>query len=455
MTIVISIVSAIVAILAVILIHELGHFFVARWCGVKIEKFSIGFGKAIWKRKAKSGIEYVIAILPLGGYVKMLGDDDGQVLSKKDLARSYNRKPLLARMAIVIAGPITNLLLAVVLFWIVYQIGIVQVKPVIGKVVAQSIAAKAGLRRNDEILKIDGTPTLTWQQVMFAIMKRMGDKGDMVVTVRARHTDQIRTRRLVLSSWHLDELRPDFFGSLGMQPYVPRVPALVKQVFVDSPAAKGGLLPGDHIRLINGRYMTDMESVVKMIWQNPGKPLRVSVLRAGKLKKLILKPGLRIEGGKKRGFLGFKVKPPKLPADLMVRVPHSFFSAWVPAVKKTWQLFILNFTVLGKMLTGDISTKSLGGSISIFHAAGVASQYGVAVYLNFIAFISVTLGFLNILPIPGLDGGHLMFQLIEAVIRRPVSQKYQALGLRIGISLIVFLMIYALSNDVVRLFGTS
>lgn len=451
MSIVISVIGAIFAIFSVVIIHEFGHFIVARLMGVRVLKFSIGFGKALWSRTSKTGTEFVIAILPLGGYVRMLGEGDDA--PPQDMKRfAYNRKPILARMAIILAGPVMNFILAIFLFWIIFLSGIVHIKPMVGQVIPNSIAAQGGLRSGDVIEKIDGRRTRSWQQVVMRIVARMGDNDYMRVTVLSKDSPVSKKLAFSLKNWSIEKRKPDFFKSLGLVPYRPKYPTVIDKVLKNTPAAKAGLRAGDKIIAVNGVRKNDMLAVIKIIQANPGKALRLTILRNGRRRNLTIRAGVEKEKGKQVGFLGFMVKAPKWPANLMVRQDFSMWSAWVPAAEQAWMLTSFNAVVLAKMIIGKISLKSLGGPISIFHIAGKASQHNYRVYLGFIAFISVTLGFINLLPIPGLDGGHFLFQLIEVVFRRPVPERIQVICVKVGILLLIFLMLQATFNDITRLF---
>lgn len=451
MSVVISILAAILAIFSVVIIHECGHFFVARLMGVRVLRFSIGFGKALWSKTTKAGTEFVIAILPLGGYVRMLGEGDNA--PPEDLVRyAYNRKPVLARMAIILAGPLMNFLFAIFLFWIIFLSGVAHIKPTVGQVLPNSIAAQGGLKAGDVIKSIDGRKTNSWQRVVMGIITHMGDKGHMRITVMSVSHTQSKTLYLPLKNWTVKKRRPDFFKSLGIVPFRPKIPAVVDKVLNNSPAEKGGLRKGDRIIAINGKKKDNMLAVIQVIQSNPGKNVHLTILRGGKQRYLTMRAGVEKQKGQQVGFLGFMTKAPKWPSDMILRQNFSVFSAWVPAVEQTWMLTSFNAVVLAKMIIGKISLHTLGGPITIFHTAGKASQRNYRVYIGFIAFISVTLGFINLLPIPGLDGGHFLFQLIEVVFRRPVPERIQGVCVRIGIVLLIFLMLQATFNDISRLF---
>ncbi len=448
-----EIIGAIFAIFSIIIIHEMGHFYVARCFGIKILRFSIGFGKPLLKRVSKkTGTEYVLGWLPLGGYVKMLGEGD-QETSPEDLPHAYNKQPLLVRMAVVSAGPIVNFLLAILVFWAVYLLGQTQIKPIIGQVQPQSIAALGGMRKGDEIIAIDNKPTQNWRKVMMAIVSHAGDQTPVTVTVRPMGSKTTEKRSLNLSAWQMNRSQPDFFNSLGMAPFRPKILPKIAQVMPGSAAKKGGMLAGDEITAINGKAVRNWSEVVAVIRHLPGKTAQLMIKRNGKTETLSLVVGEKKIQGKSYGYLGVMVQAPVLPASMMYKQKFGVGGAFVEASKRTWQLLKFNAIVIVKMLSGKLSAQSLGGPISIFQAAGKASTAGIQIYLGFIAFISLTIGFINILPIPGLDGGHLFFQIIEGVFRRPVSERVQMVALSFGLVGIVTLVLYATMNDLLRIFG--
>ena len=451
MNLAITILGAIIAIFSVIILHELGHFIVARACGIKVLRFSIGFGRAFWKWKEKSGTEYILAVLPLGGYIKMLGEGE-EATSAKDAQHAFNQKPLLVRMLVVLGGPVTNFLLALIAFWGVYLVGVTHTRPIVGEVVPHSIAAQAGIKSGDELVEIDGKSTKNWQQALVAITARMGDQNQMEIMAKPQNSFQISLRNLELSKWNLDQRSPDVFKSLGLLPYQPRIPPVIASVMKRSPAERAQLQPGDYVKAINDQPLEDWLEVINFVRQHPGKKIQLTVMRNDKTHVISLTIGKKEMGHAIVGYLGVLSQPPHWPANLIYKEEYSFLGAWRPAVEQIWRLLAFNVMIMIKMIIGKVSIHALGGPIMVFQAASKATQAGLQVYLDFLGFISLTIGFINLLPIPGLDGGHLLFQIIEGVFRRPVPQRIQIISLTFGMAFLIFLMLQAIINDLIRLF---
>ena len=449
--IVVSILGAIAAILIVVFIHELGHFTVARLCGVRIEKFSIGFGKALLSYTSrKTGTQYVIAMIPLGGYVKMYGEQPDQPLEDESLKHlSYTYKNVWQRMAIAIAGPLANMVLAIVVFLIVFMLGVTYVKPIIGKVIPGSIAAKAGLVPGERIIEIDHKPIYGWQQVMTHLLSRIGESEPVPMTTEK---NGIEKQHLVnLADWTIEKRNPDLIGSLGFVPHRVNIPPILLKVVPNSPAAKAGLQAGDRIVKVAGKPVVHWLQVLHTIQRMPGKATTLSVERQGITQQLSIHIGREQHKGKIYGHIGAEVKLPAIPSYMLHTVKYSFFESIVAGAERTWNLFVLNGRILGKIFSGTVSVNTLGGPISVFKTAGQASQAGWSIYLSFIGFVSIALGFINILPIPMLDGGHILFQLIEVVTRKPVPMRYQIMGIKVGVVVILFVMVQATINDILRL----
>lgn len=453
MGIAVAIIGAILAIFSVVVIHEFGHFIVARWMGVHVIKFSIGFGRPLVSFHSKKGTEFAIGWIPLGGYVRMLGEGD-DIPAKELINKSYNQKNVMQRMGIVLAGPAMNFVLAAILYWVLFLPGVVHVKPVIGSVVPGSAAAEAGLKRNDVLLAVNTTPVKNWREVVMTLIEGLGDKDPMRLTIQADHQKKPQELLIPKSRWKLNEKKPDFLKELGIEPYRPKFPMVIGRVLPESPAAKGGLKEGDRILSIDGKPYDDMYSAVTWLRKHPAEQVLLVIQRDENQLKLKVQVGSKLINGKQEGYMGYTIVPPKWPESMLIHEHFTVMSAWLPAIQQTTELIRFNGLILGKMLLGKVSMKSLGGPISIFQMAGQASQQNYRVYLGFLAFLSVALGFINLLPIPGLDGGHFFFQLIELVFRRPVPLRIQAICFRIGLIALILLILHATMNDLSRIFGS-
>jgi len=457
MSTIISILGALLLLGIIILIHECGHFFVARWFGVKVLRFSIGFGRAIWSRVDKHGTEFCIGFLPIGGYVKMLGEGD-EVINRRAHRGAFNEKSVWVRLAVVIAGPLMNFLLAIVLYWLIFVIGLSYPMPVIESVAPGSIAAEAGLPAPVLITAVDGKPVRQWQQVVMALVQHLGKPGEAklsVVPYPPKANAEANTYVLDLTEWQLDPAEPAFLQSLGLKALRPEVAPKIAEVVPGSPAAGAGLKPGDLIVAIDGKPVSSMDELLAVVQNKPAKQVLLDFEREGVSKHVSLTTAVKQHDGKAIGIIGFKPQSPPWPDSMMAKTDFNLATAWVPAWQEVWRLVAFNFIALSKIVTGQVSLQALGGPVAIFHTAGRASQAGIKAYLGFVAFMSVTLGFINLLPIPGLDGGHLLFYCIEGVFRRPIPERYQQLLLRVGIILLLMLMVLVTYNDIMRLFGLS
>lgn len=452
-TLFLKIIAFLVAICLLVTVHEFAHFWVARRLGVKTLKFSIGFGKSIFRWYGKDGTEYAIGVLPFGGYVKLLDEAEGKVPAD-EVHLAFNRKPIWVRAAVVLAGPLMNWILAIILFALVFMLGIQRIVPVVGEVKPGSIAAAAGLKSGQRVTQIDNHPVNSWSRVMMAMIYRMGEHTAMTITTEDAQGQSQTTHHLNLSHWQVNNLTPDPIASLGITPYEPNVAPLVNQVLPASPAAKAGMEAGDRILTIADQPIKTWQQAVAYVQARPNQSTSIMVERNGVDKKLTLKIGAKkatTPPHQLEGFLGIESFPAVWPAGMLTPERYSLFTAWAPAIQQTWRYSVFNFVVLGKMVMGKISMRGLGGPITVFSSAGQAFIEGLVVYLSFLALLSSMLACINILPIPGLDGGHLLFLMIEAIQRKPVELATQAFAWRIGFLVLIFLMIQATINDVLRL----
>ena len=441
----------IVALGVLVAVHEFGHFWVARRCGIKVEKFSIGFGKALWQRVGKDGTQYSIAAIPLGGYVKML---DGRVddIPPELQGQAFDHKTLWQRAAVVAAGPVFNFLFAIIAYWLVFTIGVPTVKPVVGEVSSYSIAADAGIAPGMEILDVSGTRTPDWESVNMELASHIGDDSLTLTVTSPESVGLQEIKTLNLSSWNFDPESESAMGALGFKPFTPEISLTLINVAKDGAGAKAGLEVGDELQFVGGQKITQWQQVVDSIQNHPGEPITVDVLRQGEPVSLVLTPERKDLGnGKVIGFAGIAPKVADWPSDYRFELQFGVFESFSKAVDKTGQIIGLTVSMLKKLVVGDVGLNNLSGPISIAKGAGATADYGLVYFLGFLALISVNLGIINLVPLPMLDGGHLLFFAIEAVIRRPVPEKVQEMGYRIGGAIIFSLMAVAIFNDFTRL----
>ncbi len=439
----------VVALGLLVAVHEFGHFWVARRCGVKVERFSIGFGKAIWRRLGKDGTEYVLALIPLGGYVKML---DGRVdeLKPGDEQYAFNHKSVWARMAIVAAGPMANFVFALFALWLMFMIGVPAVKPVIGEVRPASIVAEAGILPGMEIVGVGDEQTGDWESVTYALLSHLGDQS-VTIKVKAPQTSYATDKNLSLDNWKFDPDRESPIGSLGIVPLGGKVLPVVSAVVAKSASEKAGLQVGDRIKRVGEQEITEWAQFVELVQHAPGAPLQVVVERNNRDLDVTLTPDTRKVQGKLVGFVGLSPQLVPLPDEYRILLQYGPLQALWQGAQKTWSLITLTFDMIGKLVAGIVSLDNLSGPISIAKGAGSSADYGLVYFLSFLALISVNLGIINLFPLPVLDGGHLVYFLIEAVTGKPVSERIQEVGFRIGAAILMLLMGIALFNDFARL----
>lgn len=444
-----SIVFFVIAIGVLVTVHEFGHFWVARKSGVKVLRFSVGFGKPLFIWKGRNGeTEYAIAAIPLGGYVRMLDEREGHV-ETHELQRAFNRKPVSKRFAIVLAGPLFNFLLAIIAYWSIYMIGIPGIKPLVGQVEEGSLAYQGGFRYGDEITRIDDVDIATWENAYLTLMEKSLDREPVTVTVR----DESRQLRQRVLDFRADFNRDNFLEDIGIMRYRPRIPPVIDQVVAGEAAASAGLQPGDLIVSADEQQISDWEEWVEYVRARPRQAILVTVERDGVQRHLTITPGEYQSDGGAIGRIGAAVRIPEQAADrLAVTVRYGPLQGLGAAVEKTWHMSWLTLRMLGSMLFGEVSVSSISGPISIAQYAGSTANAGLVPYLSFLALISISLGVLNLLPIPVLDGGHLFYYVVEIIKGSPLSEEMQQAGQRIGIALLIGLMVLAFYNDIVRFF---
>jgi len=445
-----SLFAFLLALAILIAIHEFGHFWVARRCGVKVLKFSIGFGKPLWQKIARDGTHYVVAMIPLGGYVKMLDEREGEVPADQ-INAAFNRKPLRSRVAIVAAGPIANLLFAIFAYWLVFIIGIAGIKPVINEVVADSPAEIAQLLPGDQIERINGDKTPTWSSVRNALTQ-IADKGGTAELTIVSEAGQQQRKLEVAQHSILSDKPISLLKQLGVTPVLYDLKPVIGTVVPNKPAQLAGLQTGDLVISTNDQAITHWAEWVEIVKANPNQLLNVEIERQGQQLILQLTPSKTDEGIGVIG-VGVDASATPVPDALKAELRYGLFTGLVKAAETTWQMSSLTVRSFISMLSGELSTKNLGGPISIAQFAGASADRGLTAFFSFLAMISISLGILNLLPIPILDGGHLMMYFFEWVRGKPLSEQTQLKGQKIGLILLLALMLFAFFNDLSRLFG--
>jgi len=439
-----TLVAFAVALGTLIIVHEFGHYLVARWSGVKVLRFSVGFGQALLSRRlGRDRTEWVLAAFPLGGYVKMLDEREGEV-APEERHRAFNRQPVYKRFAIVLAGPLANFLLAIVVYWCLFMHGVPGSRPVIDAPPPQTPAATSGFHGGETIVKVAGQPVRTWEEVRLALLKQAVARHNVEVETR---TDEgtLEVHHLDLSGLGPDRVTSDFLDAVGLQPLKAGLKPVVETVIPGGAAERFGMQPGDRILAVNDVPIASWDELVKTIRASPGVPLNLTVRRSsGERLTLHVTPDAAQENAKTIGKIG--VGP-------FIEVRYPIGSALWQGAKKTWDMSVFTLEMLGRMVIGEVSLKNLSGPITIADYAGQSAQMGWMAYISFIALISISLGVLNLLPVPVLDGGHLMYYVAEMIRGRPVSDRALEIGQRIGMVVLFSLMAFAIYNDIYRLVG--
>jgi regulator of sigma E protease len=447
-----SLLSFIVAIGLLVTVHEYGHFWVARRLGVKVLRFSIGFGKPLWMRRfGRDATELVVAAIPLGGYVKMLDEREGEVATE-ELERAFNRKPVSTRIAVVVAGPAANFLFAIIAYWAMFVSGVTGLKPVVGDVLPASYAAAAGIRAGDEIRFIENQPTPTWEATIMALLNA-NLKGKEIVNLRV--LDSAGNERYLQAYFETPDAllkKGGVLDNFGLSAWRP--PAVIERLVEGGAGERAGMLPGDKVVYADNSPIRNWEQWVEYVRERPGERIAMQLLRNGERVELSVTPDRASENGNSIGRIGAYVQLPSEEerATMRVVVRYGLLEAVPEALNKTWEVTTLTLRTLWKMVSGRASVENLSGPISIARYAGQSAAIGLATFLGFLGIVSVSLGVLNLLPVPILDGGHLLFYLLEMVKGSPISETAQLVGQKIGITLLLALMSLAFYNDLVRLF---
>lgn len=446
-----SVIGFVLAIGVLVVVHEFGHFWVARRLGVKVLRFSVGFGKPLWRKVAGADrTEYVLSALPLGGYVKMLDENEGEV-KPEELPRAFNRQRLWKRMAIVLAGPAFNFLFAILAYAILFMIGVDGIKPVVGKVAESSLAAKSGFRAGDEWLRVDDMPVQSWDQHRLYIYRRALDRAEVQVQVRTP-TGELQTRTLDLRAVPASEINATLMEQgIGLYGYMPTLEPVIGSVQSGSAAAAAGVQVGDRLLAIDNVAVTSWQQAVEQISGNPGRTLKFRLQRGDTVLEIPLQPRAQVEGEKTVGKIGAGVRLPEIPPEWRVKVRLGPLGALERGAENTWSMSVLTLKMLYKMLLLEVSHENISGPITIAQYAGYSVQIGLDRFLMFLAIVSISLGVLNLLPIPILDGGHLLFYAFEGIKGSPLSERAIGVGQRVGMVVLFGLMMLAFYNDFARI----
>ncbi|HHJ80216.1 MAG TPA: sigma E protease regulator RseP [Candidatus Tenderia electrophaga] len=448
-TVLSSIFFFILALGILITVHEFGHYWVARKVGIKVLRFSVGFGKPLWSKTAgPDNTEYVLAAIPLGGYVRMLDEREGEV-PEEEAHRAFNRQSLAKRTAVVAAGPVFNFILAIAAYWLIFVIGVTGMKPIVGQVSPGSIAAEAGLQQGEHIVAIGDKATPTWEAVVVSMLDDAIGSGEVVIKVEQPDEARQVQRIVRFDSIPEDLNRGGLLDFIGLRPYRPAIPATIGKLAPNGAADRAGVEVGDRIVAVDGRAIDDWEQLVDYVRARPDKSIDVEIERGAEALKLSITP-VRVEGD--IGKIGAGVQMLEMPEELKSEVKYGPAVALLNAASKTWDMSYLTLRMLGKMVTGDISLSNLSGPISIARYAGYSASIGFISFLTFLAIVSISLGVLNLLPVPMLDGGHLLYYLVELFKGSPVSESTQLIGQKLGIAMLLGMMLLAFYNDILRFF---
>ena len=451
MSLIQTIIAFIVALGVLIVVHEYGHYIVARLCGVKVLRFSVGFGRAlVTRRLGADQTEWVVAAIPFGGYVKMLDEREGAV-APAELDRAFNRQTVWKRFAIVVAGPLFNFAFAILVYAGLFMYGLPEARPVLGNPPANTLAAAAGVHTGDTVRSIDGEPITTWQELRWRMLQAALQREPIKLeTIDER--GHIAMTTIDLRGFPTADVESDVLERVGLRLHRPALAPVLGQIVPGGAAERAGLATGDRVVRVDGAPIDTWETFVNAVRAHPGTPMALAVERAGAARNVEVVPDAVNANGSRIGRIGAGPQQPEGYAEkLLIRVQYGPIASLGRAAAKTWDISVFSLKMLGKMLIGEVSWRHLSGPVTIADYAGQSASLGWISYLTFLALISISLGVLNLLPIPLLDGGHLMYYAIEIAKGRPVSERFMELGQRVGLALLLVMMAFAFYNDLNRL----
>jgi regulator of sigma E protease len=448
-----TVAAFLVALGILIVVHEYGHYLAARICNVKVLRFSVGFGKPLLvSRRGRDRTEWILAAIPFGGYVKMLDEREGPV-EPAERARAFNRQGVWRRVFIVAAGPVSNLLFAIAVYAGLFLYGLPEPRPIVAEPAAGTFAQAAGLHAGDTVRSIDGEAIETWQELRWRVIQGALQRESLRLEI-SNEREAIAQRKLDLASFPAEEFEGDALERVGLRLYRPPLEPVFGTIVPGSPAERAGLKVGDRVVQAAGKPIAYWEELVQAIRARPGAPLRLAIERNGERIALEVVPEPANAGGAQIGRIGAAPRVPEAHAErILVRVHHGPAGALAKACSKTADIAFFSLKMLGRMLIGEISWKHLSGPVTIADYAGQSAQMGWLSYVTFLALISISLAVLNLLPIPLLDGGHLLYYAVEIIRGSPVSERAMELGQRVGLALLLLMMAFAFYNDLNRLFS--
>ena len=440
----------IVALGILIVVHEYGHYLAARLCGIKVLRFSVGFGRPIARWRSRGGTEWIVAAVPFGGYVKMLDEREGPV-EPQELAQAFNRQSVARRFLVVVAGPLFNFVFAIAVYSALFMYGLPEARPVVAAPPAATPAAAAGFRAGDTVKAIDGDPIQTWQEVRWRVLQAVLQHGVLRFEVENQR-NHLADLVLDLHGVSDADMEGDVLSRVGLNLYRPPLDPVLGSLVPGSPAETAGLAPGDRITKLDGEQIESWDALVTAVRAHPGQRVTLTVERGGTLRTVEVRPEVVESGGERFGRIGAAPQVPPSHADkMLIRVQYGLFPSVAKAVQKTTDIALFSLRMIGKMIVGEVSWRHISGPVTIADYAGQSAQLGWISYVTFLALISISLGVLNLLPIPLLDGGHLMYYVAEIIKGSPVSERAMELGQRVGLALLLVMMAFAFYNDLNRL----